>query len=103
MTDIGNWIPALQSETLKRALAQGGHFLSPAIGVSTRLCPLNSLLPIRVVIARPHIIIGRAIQWIKPSSVAGLICGVAAPFDARMTAERAALKHRWKGTKRAVN
>ncbi|WP_424945866.1 hypothetical protein [Candidatus Spongiihabitans sp.] len=50
-----------------------------------------------------HIIIGRAIQWNMPSGVAGLICGVAAPFDARMTAERAVLKHRWKGAKRAVN
>ncbi|WP_424947104.1 hypothetical protein [Candidatus Spongiihabitans sp.] len=46
-----------------------------------------------------HIIIGRAIQWNMPSGAAGLLCFDAAPFDARMTAERAALKHRWKGTK----
>ncbi|WP_424947268.1 hypothetical protein [Candidatus Spongiihabitans sp.] len=30
----------------------------------------------------------RAIQWNMPSGVAGLICGEAAPFDARMTARR---------------
>ncbi|WP_424947576.1 hypothetical protein [Candidatus Spongiihabitans sp.] len=35
-----------------------------------------------------HIIIGRAIQWNMPSGVAGLLCGEAAPFDARMTARR---------------
>ncbi|WP_424947635.1 hypothetical protein [Candidatus Spongiihabitans sp.] len=45
----------------------------------------------------------RAIQWNMPSGVAGLLCFDAAPFDARMTAERAVLKHRWKGTKRAMN
>ncbi|WP_424946988.1 hypothetical protein [Candidatus Spongiihabitans sp.] len=45
----------------------------------------------------------RAIQWNMPSGVVGLLCGVAALFDARMTAERAVLKHRWKGTKRAMN
>ncbi|WP_424946112.1 hypothetical protein [Candidatus Spongiihabitans sp.] len=30
----------------------------------------------------------RAIQWNMSSGVAGLICGEAAPFDARMTARR---------------
>ncbi|WP_424947924.1 hypothetical protein [Candidatus Spongiihabitans sp.] len=35
-----------------------------------------------------HIIIGRAIQWNMPSGVAGLLCGEAALFDARMTAWR---------------
>ncbi|WP_424948135.1 hypothetical protein [Candidatus Spongiihabitans sp.] len=45
----------------------------------------------------------RAIQWNMSSGVAGLLCFDAAPFDARMTAERTALKHRWKGTKRAIN
>ncbi|WP_424948174.1 hypothetical protein [Candidatus Spongiihabitans sp.] len=71
-------------------------------------------------------LICRAIQWNMPSGVAGLLCGEAAglclakpdakkshatrdrhltgfPPSARMTAERAVLKHRWKGTKRAMN
>ncbi|WP_424946759.1 hypothetical protein [Candidatus Spongiihabitans sp.] len=67
-----------------------GHFILGYFGISTRLCPLGSLLPI-ICHCPAHIIIGRAIQWNMPSGVAGLLCGEAVLFDARMTAMRKCL------------
>ena len=52
-----------------------GHFILGYFSVSTRLCPLDSPLPI-ICHCPAHIIIGRAIQWNMPSGVAGLLITV---------------------------
>ncbi|WP_424945626.1 hypothetical protein [Candidatus Spongiihabitans sp.] len=66
-------------DTKTALLWRSRTFSLVCFGIATRLCPLDSPLPI-IRHCPAHIIIGRAIQWNMPSGVAGLLCFDAARF-----------------------